>query len=307
MISDSLVRERLWIGQAGIRKITAKDFETIRNVYHQRRNPHEVDYSRIVVGEKVVAEEEPILLVAEFTKMQDLIQEALSGETIYTPSGKPNIIIGIIEKWIDGSIKSKRDGSVLGEWIQGVYDKLCELGSIERTDLQKGDHSVKGGFRSAFIFGLLARFNHICRSKQTACTASISKAVTDIQLLPVGYFPAEVMPVEREVWTEEEIVARFQGIRVWRKGDRIAPHKPLLLLYAIARCKQNDSRQMPYSKIDKDLTWLLRRFNLQSHEQRTEDPFWRLQNDGLWEIPDAHLLQTSKTSTPNKDELLRHD
>jgi hypothetical protein len=41
--------------------------------------------------------------------------------------------------------------------------------------------------------------------------------------------PAAADPLDRET-----LLARFDGIRQFARGDRRAPHKPLLLLYALA-------------------------------------------------------------------------
>ena len=34
--------------------------------------------------------------------------------------------------------------------------------------------------------------------------------------------------------TDEEVVAAFREVRSWKQGDQRAPHKPLLLLLALA-------------------------------------------------------------------------
>ena len=56
----------------------------------------------------------------------------------------------------------------------------------------------------------------------------------------------------------QEIEARFNEIRVWTKGAQRAPHKPLLLLYALGGCARGESRLIPYSQIDNDLNNLSR-------------------------------------------------
>jgi hypothetical protein len=40
------------------------------------------------------------------------------------------------------------------------------------------------------------------------------------------------------VLDRETLLARFDGIRQFARGSRRAPHKPLMLLYALARLKQ---------------------------------------------------------------------
>ena len=42
--------------------------------------------------------------------------------------------------------------------------------------------------------------------------------------------------------TEEEIRQRFGELGVWQRGDRRAPHKPLLLLYTLGRYQRGSPR-----------------------------------------------------------------
>src|SRR5919106_2466268 len=46
--------------------------------------------------------------------------------------------------------------------------------------------------------------------------------------------PPAAAPLDRQT-----LLARFDGIRQFARGGRRAPHKPLLLLYALARLKRN--------------------------------------------------------------------
>jgi len=100
----------------------------------------------------------------------------------------------------------------------------------------------------------------------------------------------------------------FQTITVWKRGDQRAPHKPLLLLYALARCHHDNRRLLPYLEIDKKLERLLRDFGPPRKRIHPEYPFWRLQNDDLWVIPQADRLETRASNTDaKKSELKRYD
>ena len=57
-----------------------------------------------------------------------------------------------------------------------------------------------------------------------------------------------------------EILDRLAAINVWSKGSQRAPHKPLLLLMALARCSRGEPREMPYKDVDTKLRALLREF-----------------------------------------------
>jgi putative restriction endonuclease len=107
---------------------------------------------------------------------------------------------------------------------------------------------------------------------------------------------------------KKEILNLVSGLNVWKRGDQRAPHKPLLLLYALGRCLRDEKRLIPFEDVDEDLKKLLLEFGPPRKSYHPEYPFWRLQNDGLWEIPDAEDLHKRK---PNcdvpKSELLKNN
>ncbi len=107
---------------------------------------------------------------------------------------------------------------------------------------------------------------------------------------------------------KEDIKSRIASLNVWRRGDERAPHKPLLLLYALGRCLRGDSRLIPYTEVDRDLKKLLAEFGPPRRSHHPEYPFWRLQADGLWEVSGADNLarRTSSSDVP-KSELLNNN
>ena len=106
----------------------------------------------------------------------------------------------------------------------------------------------------------------------------------------------------------KEILARIDGINVWKKGGQRAPHKPLLLLYALARLSRNDQGPISYHDIDKDVGHLLVEFGPPRKSVHPEYPFWRLQRDGLWVVHDAENLDRRRNKDdPKKSQLLKFD
>ena len=105
----------------------------------------------------------------------------------------------------------------------------------------------------------------------------------------------------------EEIVQKFEQLRVWRNAGERAPHKVLLVLYAIGRLLREGVRLIPYSEIDENLERLLREFGPRRTNYGTHYPFWRLQNDGIWEIPDADRIGQTASGDALRSDLVRYN
>jgi len=55
-----------------------------------------------------------------------------------------------------------------------------------------------------------------------------------------------------------------------------------------------------------NLDLLLREFGPVRLNYRTEYPFWRLQNDKLWEVSGADKVQLNKSGDPKKSDLINY-
>ena len=107
--------------------------------------------------------------------------------------------------------------------------------------------------------------------------------------------------------TDESLVERFLQLRVWSVRGRRAPHKPLLIIWAIGRCLKGEPRLAPFSLVDSELTRLIRRFGPHSGTIHTEPPFWRLQNDNVWEIDRPHLVRLTTSGDALRGDLNKHN
>lgn len=101
--------------------------------------------------------------------------------------------------------------------------------------------------------------------------------------------------------TREDILRRFQAFIVWERREERAPHKPLLILYAIGKLLLGEE-QLRYEEIEDDLCDLLKEFGPWRENYRPQDPFWRLKNarnpeDRIWEIPNEHKISEYGTSS----------
>ena len=106
---------------------------------------------------------------------------------------------------------------------------------------------------------------------------------------------------------KEEIIQRFEKLRVWKRDGERAPHKPLLVLYAIGKLLRGEGRLIPYSDVDNNLGKLLREFGPKRVNYHPEYPFWYLQTDKVWEIPDAAQISHESDGDVQKGHLLRHN
>ncbi len=98
--------------------------------------------------------------------------------------------------------------------------------------------------------------------------------------------------------TREDIIKKFQDLNVWERGEERAPHKPLLVLYAIGKLLHGED-SLRYVDIEEDLRELLKEFGPWRPNYRPQDPFWRLRNvrneeDKVWEIPNEYKIREGK-------------
>jgi len=95
----------------------------------------------------------------------------------------------------------------------------------------------------------------------------------------------------------EELKQAFQRIKMWQRGGERAPHKPLLLLYALGRIARGEPREMVYEQVKDDLMKLLMEFGPYRQTYTPSYPFIRLTNDGIWGVGGIEILNTRKDWT----------
>jgi putative restriction endonuclease len=90
----------------------------------------------------------------------------------------------------------------------------------------------------------------------------------------------------------EQLLESFANIRMFARNGKRAPHKPLLLLIALARVQRGEPRLVTYAEIQPLLKDLLRRY-WSTRSAHPHYPFWHLQADDLWEVPERAELQAA--------------
>ena len=102
----------------------------------------------------------------------------------------------------------------------------------------------------------------------------------------------------------ELIIQKFATLGIWRRAGERAPHKPLLVLYAIGKLLRGESRLIPYCEVDERLGKLLQEFGPRRSRQGSQYPFWRLRNDSVWEVTDADQIVPNSSGDASKTDLL---
>ena len=92
----------------------------------------------------------------------------------------------------------------------------------------------------------------------------------------------------------EDLKHAVQKIKIWQRGDERAPHKPLLILYALGRLSRGEPREMTYEEVKDDLKQLLMEFGPYRQTYLPSYPFVRLTNDGIWRINGTEVLHPKK-------------
>ena len=101
--------------------------------------------------------------------------------------------------------------------------------------------------------------------------------------------------------------SRFETLTVWKNKNQRAPHKPLLALWAIGRCLRGEDRLAGYRAVDENLRKLLKEFGPPRKSLHPELPFWHLQSDGVWEIPDRDRIPLGKGGGVPRKFLMEQD
>jgi AAA domain (dynein-related subfamily) len=95
-------------------------------------------------------------------------------------------------------------------------------------------------------------------------------------------FEGIAAPSISDVQPDTALLDAIGGIQQSPQGYGPAPHEPLLLLLALSRARQGVPRLAPFSEYEQPLKELL--VDIVGNGENAADPFWRLQNDGMWQV-----------------------
>ncbi|SES04589.1 putative restriction endonuclease [Gracilibacillus ureilyticus] len=92
---------------------------------------------------------------------------------------------------------------------------------------------------------------------------------------------------------KSELLERISNLAVWKKGDQRAPHKPLLILYALGQWQLTRQKRFLYANAKPKLVELLIEYGPKRKSYHPEQPFVRLERDGIWELDKPVLMSDS--------------
>lgn len=80
------------------------------------------------------------------------------------------------------------------------------------------------------------------------------------------------------------LLEALNNLHVWSREELRAPHKPLLLLLMLARLQRGAARLISFREVEPQLLYLLKIHGPEQDSSSASYSFWRLQNDGIWEV-----------------------
>lgn len=103
------------------------------------------------------------------------------------------------------------------------------------------------------------------------------------------------------------VLDAFEDIRRAQHAGVYSPHKPLLVLLALARVQRGEPRMVEFTAIEGLLKQLLTEFGPSSAAKSRHYPFWHLATDGqgaLWDLSGPReILKRAAGATPSLGEL----
>lgn len=107
--------------------------------------------------------------------------------------------------------------------------------------------------------------------------------------------------------TDAELLQRFSELRQFQRSGHRAPHKPLLILLALARLARGEARMVEFSDVEQQLRQLIEEFGPSVERGAPQYPFWHLHTDhdgGIWELSGPpSILDRPARATPGLREL----
>ncbi len=102
--------------------------------------------------------------------------------------------------------------------------------------------------------------------------------------------------------TSDEVTAVFKAVSVKKNEGVFLPYKPMLLLYSLSKLLLHKKRLINFSEINRDLSLYAAEYSINNNFHY---PFYRLQNDMIWEVEADSGLVPNASGDVSKTSLLR--
>ena len=108
--------------------------------------------------------------------------------------------------------------------------------------------------------------------------------------------------------SDQGVLQAFRTLSTWSRGDQRAPHKPPLVLLALAHWQRGCHGPLLFADIDPELMAQLKEFDPSRQSFHPEYPFWRLRNDGVWQVTSEQPMKPRASNNDVlKSELIAHN
>ena len=106
---------------------------------------------------------------------------------------------------------------------------------------------------------------------------------------------------------QKELCNRFECIRTHSQNNERAPHKPLLILCAIARCLNGKERLVTFDQAKEQFQPILKKPYGRKGSQVLH-PFWRLKHDNqIWEVTNDQMVILTSSGDPRIESLRKNN
>lgn len=118
---------------------------------------------------------------------------------------------------------------------------------------------------------------------------------------------AEKDALEKSQDVGTAFLKQLAQLNIFRKKEVRSPHKPLQLLLALGQVQSGNDSPLPFASVEKALRDLISEFgpkNARSDAGNVSQPFWRLQNDGVfWVVESDVPIRTDQSGGPRLSDL----
>lgn len=99
----------------------------------------------------------------------------------------------------------------------------------------------------------------------------------------------------------------FSTINTHKQGDRRSPHKPLLVLYALANSLRfAKNKKFLFEEINEPLQDLIEEYGNKGSPPRSEYPFWRLSKDDIWKLDNCDEIRENSSGDVKVSDLKKY-